>query len=197
MVLSRSQDGWTASTPLEALTDERNAILAVGMNGEQLPLEHGYPVRMVVPGLYGYVSATKWVTELILTRFDRETAYWTGRGWSEKGPVKLSSRIDVPRDNGTVDSGTVTVAGVAWSQHVGISAVDVQIDGGQWNAATLADAISADTWRQWRWDWTATSGSHTIRVRATDADGLVQTSATADVVPDGATGLHSISASVS
>jgi DMSO/TMAO reductase YedYZ molybdopterin-dependent catalytic subunit len=197
MVLSRSQDGWTASTPLEALTDERNAILAVGMNGEQLPLEHGYPVRMVVPGLYGYVSATKWVTELMVTRFDRETAYWSTRGWSEKGPVKLSSRVDVPRANATVSAGTVTVAGVAWSQHVGVSAVDVQVDDGAWSAATLADAISVDTWRQWRWDWDAPSGSHTIRVRATDADGLVQTSKLADVAPDGATGLHEISVTVS
>jgi len=197
MVLSRSQDGWTASTPLEALTDERNAILAVGMNGDPLPLEHGYPVRMVVPGLYGYVSATKWVTELIVTRFDRESAYWTGRGWSEKGPVKLSSRVDVPRANATVSAGTVTVAGVAWSQHVGVSAVDVQVDDGDWNAATLADAISVDTWRQWRYEWKATSGSHKIRVRATDANGLVQTSTVADVVPDGATGLHSVSVTVS
>ncbi|ANP73364.1 molybdopterin-dependent oxidoreductase [Cryobacterium arcticum] len=197
MVLSRSQDGWTASTPIEALTDDRNAILAVGMNGDPLPLEHGYPVRMVVPGLYGYVSATKWVTELVVTRFDKETAYWTSRGWSEKGPVKLSSRVDVPRDNATVSAGTVTVAGVAWSQHVGISAVDVQVDDGDWNAATLADAISVDTWRQWRWDWPATAGSHTLRVRATDTNGEVQTSKTADVVPDGATGLHQISVSVS
>ena len=197
MVLSRSQDGWTASTPLEALTDDRNSILAVGMNGEPLPLEHGYPVRVVVPGLYGYVSATKWVTELVVTRFDRETAYWSTRGWSEKGPVKLSSRVDVPRENATVDAGTVTVAGVAWSQHVGVSAVDVQVDGGDWNPATLADPISVDTWRQWRWDWAAPTGSHTIRVRATDADGLVQTSALADVAPDGATGLHEISVSVS
>jgi DMSO/TMAO reductase YedYZ molybdopterin-dependent catalytic subunit len=197
MVLSRSSDGWTASTPLEALTDDRNAILAVGMNGEPLPLEHGYPVRMVVPGLYGYVSATKWVTELVVTRFDAEAAYWTGRGWSEKGPVKLSSRIDVPRENAAVRAGTVTVAGVAWSQHVGISAVHVRVDDGEWNAATLADAISIDTWRQWRWDWPATSGSHTITVRATDANGEVQTSKTADVVPDGATGLHSIRLSVS
>jgi len=197
MVLSRSQDGWTASTPLEALTDDRNAILAVGMNGEPLPLEHGYPVRMVVPGLYGYVSATKWVTELVLTRFDRETAYWSTRGWSEKGPVKLSSRVDVPRDNATVGAGTVTVAGVAWSQHVGVSAVDVQVDDGAWNAATLADAISVDTWRQWRWDWDAPTGSHTIRVRATDANGLVQTSEVTDVAPNGATGLHEISVKVS
>ncbi|TFC05899.1 oxidoreductase [Cryobacterium adonitolivorans] len=197
MVLSRSQDGWTASTPLEALTDDRNSILAVGMNGDPLPLEHGYPVRMVVPGLYGYVSATKWVTELVVTRFGQETAYWSTRGWSEKGPVKLSSRVDVPRENATVAAGTVTVAGVAWSQHVGISAVDVQVDGGNWNAATLADAISVDTWRQWRWDWPATGGSHTLRVRATDANGLVQTSKLADVAPDGATGLHEISVSVS
>jgi len=197
MVLSRSQDGWTASTPIEALTDERNSILAVGMNGDPLPLEHGYPVRMVVPGLYGYVSATKWVTELVVTRFDQETAYWSTRGWSEKGPVKLSSRVDVPRENATVAAGTVTVAGVAWSQHVGISAVDVQVDDGDWASATLADAISVDTWRQWRWDWDAPSGSHTIRVRATDANGLVQTSKLADVAPDGATGLHEISVSVS
>ena len=196
MVLSRSQDGWTAGTPIEALTDDRNAILAVGMNGDPLPLEHGYPVRMVVPGLYGYVSATKWVTELIVTRFDRETAYWTSRGWSAKGPVKLSSRIDVPRENVSVHAGTVTVAGVAWCQHVGISAVEVQVDDGPWNEATLAEAISPDTWRQWRWDWPATSGSHTLRVRATDANGEVQTSATADVVPDGATGLNSIRLSV-
>jgi DMSO/TMAO reductase YedYZ molybdopterin-dependent catalytic subunit len=197
MVLSRSQDGWTASTPLEALTDDRNAILAVGMNGDPLPLEHGYPVRMVVPGLYGYVSATKWVTELVVTRFGAETAYWSTRGWSEKGPVKLSSRVDVPRENATVAAGTVTVAGVAWSQHVGVSAVDVQVDDGAWNSATLADAISVDTWRQWRWEWPATSGSHTLRVRATDANGLVQTSKLADVAPDGATGLHEISVSVS
>ncbi|MCU1446137.1 molybdopterin-dependent oxidoreductase [Cryobacterium sp.] len=196
MVLSRSQDGWTASTPLEALTDDRNAILAVGMNGDPLPLEHGYPVRMVVPGLYGYVSATKWVTELVVTRFDTETAYWSTRGWSEEGPVKLSSRVDVPRDNATAAAGTVTVAGVAWSQHVGVSAVDVQVDDGEWNAATLADAISVDTWRQWRWDWTATAGSHSIRVRATDANGSVQTSKLADVAPDGATGLHEVSVSV-
>ncbi|MFF1574040.1 molybdopterin-dependent oxidoreductase [Leifsonia sp. NPDC058292] len=197
MVLSRSQDGWTASTPIEALTDERNAILAVGMNGQPLPLEHGYPVRMVVPGLYGYVSATKWVVELNVTRFDDITSYWTDRGWSQRGPVKLSSRIDVPAAGRQVAAGTVAVAGVAWSQHVGVSAVHVQIDGGDWQAAELADAISVDTWRQWKYAWEATKGSHTIRVRATDANGKVQTSKVADVVPDGATGLHEISVSVS
>ena len=191
MVLSRSEDGWTASTPLDVLTDDRNAILAVGMNGEPLPLEHGYPVRMVVPGLYGYVSATKWVVELNVTRFDQETAYWTTRGWTARGPVKLSSRIDVPRRNAEVSAGPVTVAGVAWSQHVGIRGVQVQVDDGDWNDATLADAISTDTWRQWSWIWPALAGRHTLRVRATDAAGLVQTSVRRDVIPDGATGLHS------
>jgi DMSO/TMAO reductase YedYZ molybdopterin-dependent catalytic subunit len=196
MVLSRSQDGWTASTPLEVLTDDRNAILAVGMNGVPLPLEHGYPVRMVVPGLYGYVSATKWVVELNVTRFDRETAYWTSRGWSERGPVKLSSRIDVPRSYTRASAGPVTVAGVAWSQHVGIRSVQVQVDDGPWNDAPLADAISADTWRQWSWQWTATKGRHILRVRATDAEGLVQTSVAQDVIPDGATGLADIAITV-
>lgn len=196
MVLSKSQDGWTASTPIEALTDERNAILAVGMNGQPLPLEHGYPVRMVVPGLYGYVSATKWVVELYVTRFDKVTSYWTDRGWSQRGPVKLSSRIDVPASGRQVAAGTVAVAGVAWSQHVGVSAVHVRIDSGPWEEATLADAISVDTWRQWKYAWPATKGTHTITVRATDAHGTVQTSKVADVVPNGATGLHSIQVTV-
>jgi DMSO/TMAO reductase YedYZ molybdopterin-dependent catalytic subunit len=196
MVLSKSQDGWTAGTPIEALTDERNAILAVGMNGQPLPLEHGYPVRMVVPGLYGYVSATKWVVDLDVTRFDLATSYWTDRGWSQRGPVKLESRIDVPSNHVQVKAGTVAVAGVAWSQHVGVSAVHVQIDDGPWQQADLADAISIDTWRQWKYAWPAEKGSHTIRVRATDARGKVQTSKVADVVPDGATGLHQINVTV-
>lgn len=196
MVLSTSQDGWTASTPIETLTDERNAILAVGMNGQPLPLEHGYPVRMVVPGLYGYVSATKWVVSMEVTRFDQHTSYWTDRGWSERGPVKLSSRIDVPAAGRQVKAGTVAVAGVAWSQHVGVSAVQVKVDDGPWQQATLADAISADTWRQWRFAWEATPGAHTLRVRATDAKGKVQTAAVQDVVPDGATGLHSVRVTV-
>jgi len=198
MVLSTSEDGFTAGTPIEALTDERNAILAVGMNGETLPLEHGYPVRMVVPGLYGYVSATKWVVELKLTRFDQEQGYWTPRGWSELGPVKLSSRIDVPRPQNSVQAGSVVIAGIAWSQHVGVGTVAVQIDDGAWQEATLAEAISVDTWRQWAFTWNdATAGNHSVKVRATDAAGLVQTSTTADVAPNGATGLHEISVAVS
>ena len=189
MVLSRSQDGFTASTPLEALTDERNAILAIGMNGEPLPAEHGFPVRMVVPGLYGYVSATKWVTELKVTRFDRDRAYWTNNGWSEKGPIKISCRIDRPLQD-RLAAGPFVVAGVAWHQQVGISKVEVQVDGGDWNQAELSTAISEDTWVQWRWTWEAEKGVHSIRARATGSDGEVQTGRRQDVVPDGATGWH-------
>jgi DMSO/TMAO reductase YedYZ molybdopterin-dependent catalytic subunit len=197
MVLSRSVDGFTASTPLPVLLDDRNAILAVGMNGEPLPAEHGFPVRMVVPGLYGYVSATKWVTELEVTRFDAASAYWTDRGWSERGPVKLSSRIDVPRSGQSLTAGPITVAGVAWLQHVGIERVEVQVDDGEWQEATLATAISIDTWVQWRYDWEAAPGTHTLRVRAIDAEGEVQTATVQGVVPDGATGLHERAVEVS
>ena len=193
MVLSKSIDGWTASSPLGVLQDaERNSVLAIGMNDEPLPTEHGYPARLVVPGLYGYVSATKWVTELEVTRFADQTAYWTDRGWSAEGPVKLSSRIDVPSSGRTVEAGTVTIAGVAWDQHTGIAAVHVQIDGGDWQPAELATAISIDTWVQWRLEWQATTGDHDIRVRATSVDGEVQTEDIQGVIPDGATGLHEI-----
>ena len=197
MVLSRSIDGWTAGTPIEALTDEnRVAMLAVGMNGETLPLQHGFPVRMVVAGLYGYVSATKWVTELKLTRYDQETAYWTDRGWSEKGPIKTSSRIDVPRAGTAVKAGTVTVAGVAWAQHTGIEGVQVRVDGGQWQDARLADSINIDTWVQWVWEWDAAPGAHELEVRATDASGMTQSEKRLPVVPDGAEGWHLIRVTV-
>lgn len=193
MVLSRSIDGFTASTPLDALTDPgRWSILAVGMNGEPLPLEHGFPVRMVVPGLYGYVSATKWVVELEVTRFDRATAYWTDRGWSERGPVKLQSRIDVPRPGQGLSAGETVIAGVAWQPHVGIAGVEVQVDGGPWREATLATGISDDTWVQWSIPWTAEPGRHVLRCRATNALGERQTSERAGVVPDGATGWHEL-----
>ena len=142
MVLSRSADGWTAGTPLEVLTEDRDALLAVGMNAEPLPLEHGFPVRLVVPGLYGYVSATKWVTELKVTRFADDAGYWTPRGWSERGPIKTSSRIDVPRSGRPVSAGTVVIAGVAWAQHTGIGKVEVRIDRGPWRDAELASGIS-------------------------------------------------------
>jgi DMSO/TMAO reductase YedYZ molybdopterin-dependent catalytic subunit len=188
MVLSRSIDGFTAGTPLPVLQDDRNAILAIGMNGEPLPEEHGFPVRMVVPGLYGYVSATKWVVELQVTRFSRTSAYWTDRGWGERGPIKIQSRIDVAR----LDGGELLVAGVAWHQHTGISRVEVQLDDGAWAEAELAEAISIDTWVQWRYRGAATAGDHTLRVRATGADGRTQTEDVAGVLPDGATGYHTI-----
>lgn len=194
MVLSRSVDGFTASTPIEALTDDRNAILAIGMNGEPLPLEHGFPARLVVPGLYGYVSATKWVAELEVTRFDAARAYWTDRGWSERGPIKISSRIDVPR--GSVAAGEVVVAGVAWHQHTGIARVEVSVDDGPWREAELATAISEDTWVQWSYRWEATRGEHELAVRATSVDGEVQTAERQDVVPDGATGHHRVTITV-
>ena len=193
MVFSRSSDGFTASTPLSVLQeDDRNAILAVGMNGEPLTPEHGYPVRMVVPGLYGYVSATKWVVELQVTKFSEHSAYWTQRGWSARGPVKVESEINVPQQGTTVKAGAVTVAGIAWHQHTGIQKVEVQVDDQAWTEAQLAPAISIDTWVQWKYDWQARSGQHTLRVRATSADGDVQTADVADTVPDGATGYHQI-----
>ena len=193
MVLSRSVDGFTAGTPLSILQEEdRNAILAVGMNGDPLPLEHGFPVRMVVPGLFGYVSATKWVTELKVSRFSKETAYWTARGWSPEGPVKIGSRIDVPKYTAAIPVGATTVAGVAWSQHTGISAVEIRVDKGEWMPAKLATAISTDTWVQWATSFEATKGVHIVEVRATDANGKVQSGEHKDVVPDGAEGWHAI-----
>ncbi len=196
MVLSTSVDGFTASTPLEALTDDRDALLAVAMNGEPLPLAHGFPVRMVVPGLYGYVSATKWVTDLEVTRFVDQQAYWTVRGWTAEGPIKTSSRIEVPRDRTSVPAGTVTVGGTAWAQHTGITGVEVQVNRGPWQRATLASEISIDTWRQWSWSWDAEPGPSTLRVRATDASGRTQTGDRRDVIPDGATGWHEITVQV-
>lgn len=193
MVLSVSQDGWTAGTPLEVLQDpNRDALLAVGMNGEVLPLEHGFPVRMVVPGLYGYVSATKWVVEMKVTRFDSDQGYWTPRGWSALGPVKTHSRIDVPRDRTSVAAGTTAIAGIAWAQHTGIERVEVRIDGGSWQQARLAEAISADTWRQWVLEWDATPGSHVVEVRATDTTGFTQREPSVPVAPNGAEGYHGI-----
>ena len=196
MVLSTSADGFTASTPLAALTDDRDAILAVGMNDEPLPIVHGFPVRMVVPGLYGYVSATKWVVDLEVTRFADARAYWSDRGWSEKGPIKTASRIEVPRPGSPLTAGRVAVGGTAWAQHRGITAVEVQVDDGDWVPATLATEASVDTWRQWSYPWDATAGRHRLTVRATDTTGEVQTSELAEPAPDGATGWHSVSVTV-
>jgi DMSO/TMAO reductase YedYZ molybdopterin-dependent catalytic subunit len=194
-LLSTSDDGWTCGTPLSALTDGRDALLAVAMNGEALPVEHGFPVRQVVPGLYGYVSATKWVREWEVTRFADFEAYWTQRGWGAKGPVKTQSRIDLPPHD--VGAGTVPIAGVAWAQHTGIAKVEVRVDDGDWEEADLAAVPNDDTWVQWRLEWDALPGDHVIEVRATDTSGYTQTAERSDVLPDGATGHHRIGVSVS
>ncbi|MBQ0893188.1 molybdopterin-dependent oxidoreductase [Micromonospora sp. U56] len=195
-VVGRSVDGWTCGTPTAVLRDGRDALLAVGMNGEPLPVEHGFPVRMVVPGLYGYVSACKWVTELELTSFADFDAYWVPRGWSAQGPVKTQSRIDTPRPRNRLTAGPVMVAGVAWAQHRGISRVEVRVDGGPWREAALAPTVSMDTWVQWSWRWDATPGEHTFQVRATDATGETQTGREQPVEPDGATGWHTVKVTV-
>jgi len=192
-VLQTSHDGWTCGTPIEVLTDDRPAMLAVAMNGAPLPVDHGFPVRMIVPGLYGFVSATKWVVDLEVTRFDQFTAYWTDRGWSEQAPVRLASRIDAPRNGGKVVAGSVRVGGVAWHQHTGIDGVDVSLDGGEWTPATLATEPSVDSWVQWAVELDVPAGDHRVRVRARDSAGEVQTGEQRAVAPDGATGWHEVS----
>ncbi len=187
-----SVDGWTCGTPVAALLDGRDAMLALGMNGEPLPVEHGFPVRMVVPGLYGYVSACKWVVDLELTRFADFDAYWVRRGWAQEAPVKTQSRIDTPRPFARLRPGPTAVAGVAWAQHRGIGEVEVRVDGGEWQPARLGDELSADTWRQWVLPWDATPGRHSLEVRATDATGATQPEERVPPIPDGATGWHSV-----
>jgi DMSO/TMAO reductase YedYZ molybdopterin-dependent catalytic subunit len=194
---STSVDGWYTGTPVDVLLEpERGAMLAIGMNGEPLPPEHGFPVRMVVPGLYGFVSATKWISDLELTTFDAKAGYWLKRGWAEKAPIKTQSRIDSPRGFQQLPAGRVTVAGIAWSQPTGISRVEVRMDGGPWREAELATEVSGDTWRMWRADFELGPGSHTVQSRATDANGVTQTAETAEPVPDGATGLPAVLFSV-
>jgi DMSO/TMAO reductase YedYZ molybdopterin-dependent catalytic subunit len=189
-LLSTSVDGWTCGTPVAALTDGRDALLAIGMNGEPLPIRHGFPVRMVVPGLYGYVSATKWVVDLRLTTWEDHVAYWVPRGWAREAPVKTMSRIDVPRESGTLPPGPTAVAGVAWAPHRGISAVEVRVDDGAWEPARLGAVPSEDSWVQWVLEWDATPGEHVVAVRATDGDGELQTEEPARPDPDGAQGWH-------
>ncbi len=196
-LVSRSVDGFTVGTPTAAVTDGRDAILAVEMNGEPLPLEHGFPVRMLVPGLYGYVSATKWVNELELTTFDAFDPYWVRRGWADQAPIKTMARIDTPKSFATVPADSVVVAGVAWAQQRGIQEVEVRIDEGPWQEAELAAQDTIDTWRQWRFTWNdATAGDHSAQVRATDATGETQTADRVTPFPDGATGQHQIAFTV-
>jgi len=190
---SVSVDGFTIGTPVAAVMDGRDAMIAIAMNGEPLPLEHGFPARMVVPGLYGFVSATKWLTEIEVTRFSDFTAYWTERDWAPEAPIKTASRIDVPRAFESLPVDAVRTGGVAWAQGTGIAKVEVSVDEGPWQPAQLAAEDTLDTWRQWSWQWDdATPGSHTLSVRATDKSGQTQTSERVQPRPDGATGWHNI-----
>jgi DMSO/TMAO reductase YedYZ molybdopterin-dependent catalytic subunit len=197
-LLLGSYDGYTFGAPAAVVMDGRDALLAVGMNGEALPTEHGFPARTVVPGLYGYVSACKWIVDIKATTFAAEQAYWVHEGWAPHPPIELMSRIDTPRHDGAVQVGTsVPIAGVAWDQHVGVSRVEVQVDDGAWQRAVLAAVPSTDTWRQWYLPWTPnTAGSHTLRVRATDARGRPQVTADHAPFPAGATGLHTVTVQV-
>jgi DMSO/TMAO reductase YedYZ molybdopterin-dependent catalytic subunit len=195
-LLCTSVDGFTSGTPVQTIMDGRDALLAVAMNGTPLPVAHGFPARMVVPGLYGYVSACKWVTDINVTTFANAQGYWVPRGWSQQAPIKTESRIDVPNGSGTLSAGRTQVAGVAWAQHKGIDAVEVRVDRGPWRHARLAAVPGIDTWRQWVWDWDATPGSHLIEARATDATGYTQTAAQAPPEPNGASGYPMVSVSV-
>jgi DMSO/TMAO reductase YedYZ molybdopterin-dependent catalytic subunit len=196
-IVGTSSDGMTIGTPTAVVLDGRDAMLAVGMNGEPLPLEHGFPVRMIVPGLYGYVSGTKWLVDLELTTFDAVDPYWVQRGWVAKAPIRTASRIDTPRPLEDRKAGKVAVAGVAWAQRRGVSAVEVRVDDGDWQRARLAAAPSTDLWVQWVWEWDAPPGQHTLTVRATDRNGQVQPEERMSPFPSGSTGWHSVVVSVS
>ncbi len=195
-ILSTSADGWTCGTPIQTVMDGRNALLAVAMNGQPLPVAHGFPARMVVPGLYGYVSATKWVVDLEITTFAAAKSYWVQRGYSTRAPIKTESRIDVPRPLAQVKAGRTAVAGVAWAPHRGIDAVQVRADDGPWNQARLAPVPGVDTWRQWVWEWDAPRGLHTLQVRATDGSHATQPSRRVPIFPNGATGWDTVTVTV-
>lgn len=191
-LISTSVDGFTAGTPVAALRDGRVSLLAVGMNGEPLPIDHGFPVRMVIAGLYGFISATKWLQSLEFTTYAAQQAYWTSRGWATQAPILTGSKVQVPAPYSTIKPGRTAIGGTAWAQDRGISAVEVQVDTGPWRQCNLAAVPNDDTWRQWWVDWDATPGWHTLRTRATDGQGVTQTALTADPFPSGATGWHEI-----
>ena len=190
-LVGRSVDGYTCGFPLSAAYD-RDCIVAVGMNGEPLPLKHGFPARLVTPGLYGYIGSTKWLTELEVTTFDAFDQYWVRRGYADRAPIKTMARIDTPRSLERVAAGPVAVGGVAWAQSRGVEAVEVRVDNGRFRPAQLAEALNRDSWRQWRFDWEAVPGRHTLTVRAVDGRGETQTETRADIVPDGASGWMSL-----
>lgn len=195
-VVGRSVDGFTAGFPLSVLDDGRDAMVAYAMNGEPLPMKHGFPARLVVPGLYGYVSATKWLTEIRLTTLDRDVPFWLSRGWAADGTIEAASRIDVPRPGVRLAAGSVAVGGRAWHQHAGVGGVEVSVDGGPWVAAELAAAIGTDAWRLWSYRWDATPGPHTLRVRMTSLDGTPQEATERPVFPGASSGLHTIGVEV-
>ncbi|HEY6277577.1 MAG TPA: molybdopterin-dependent oxidoreductase [Streptosporangiaceae bacterium] len=195
-LLCTSTDGFTSGTPVQVVMDGRDALLAVAMNGSPLPVAHGFPARLVVPGLYGYVSACKWITDINVTTFAAAQGYWIPRGWSQLGPIKTESRIDVPNGSASLRPGRVAVAGVAWAQHKGIDAVEVRVDNGPWQQARLAAVPGIDTWRQWVWEWDATRGNHLLEARATDATGYTQTALQAPPEPNGASGYPMVTVSV-
>ncbi len=190
-VVGRSTDGYTCGFPVGAL-DGRDALIAVGMNGEPLPLEHGFPARLIVPGIYGYASATKWLAEIELTRFDAFDHYWVPRGYAAEAPIKLQSRIDAPRGLDRIDPGSFAIGGVAWAQTIGIDAVHIRIDDGDWIETELAAEVNDTTWRQWSHPWEATPGRHTIEVRAKDRNGAIQTPDRSEPLPNGASGHHTV-----
>jgi DMSO/TMAO reductase YedYZ molybdopterin-dependent catalytic subunit len=196
-LVGHSVDGFTVGFPVEAAFDGREALVAVGMNGEPLPIEHGFPARLVVAGLYGYVSATKWLSSIELTGWDEFDAYWIPRGWSKEAPIKTQSRIDTPQSNARFDSGPRQVAGVAWAPTRGISKVEVQLgEGADWVEAELSESLSDNTWLQWAVEWDAPAGDHQLQVRATDGEGNLQTDEVRPPAPDGATGWHRVHVTV-
>ena len=196
-IVGRSVDGFTVGFPTEwAMDPSREPMIAIGMNGDPLPVEHGYPARLIVPGLYGYVSATKWLAEIELTTLEAFDGYWVPLGWAKEAPILTQSRIDVPHNGAGLSAGSVAIAGVAWAPDRGVSKVEVRIDAGEWRPASLSSPISKATWVQWRVGWDASAGQHTIEVRATDGTGQVQTDQVSDPAPDGAHGHHTISVRV-
>ena len=191
-IVGRSVDRWTAGFPTAVALDGRIAMVAVQMNGEPLPISHGFPARLVVAGLYGYVSATKWLSDIELTTWEAFNGYWIPRGWAKEGPIKTQSRIDVPRRDSTIDPGPTAIAGVAWAPSRAIEKVEVQVNDEDWVEAELSRETTINSWRQWMVTWNATPGEHQVRVRATDGTGTTQTSEISNPAPDGATGWHTI-----
>ena len=195
-IVSTDVDGMTISTPLSVALDGRDAMIAIGMNGSSLPRANGFPARMVVPGLYGFVSACKWISRITLTTYDEQETYWTERKWVVDAPIKLSSRIDTPRPLSNSDAGKVIVGGIAWAQHVGIDKVEVRIDGKDWQEAKLGPAVTDDYWRQWYFEWDAEPGQHFLACRATNKDGDVQTPVRMTPFPEGSSGLQELAVNI-